>query len=343
MLESEYMREIIGLKQEIQLKVDKTTTIAGQELSSKKILLSKNDIGLSSVDNTSDMNKPISMSTKLGLDSKVDKTQTVNGYSLGSLNGVKLTKVDIGLSNVDDTSDMCKPVSVAQQALLNLKVDKSTTIQGYALSSAVRLSKRDLGLENVDNTSDCNKPLSMRMQMSLNDRQRKISMSAHDESSMLSITGLNDYDIVKRIDQNNALYQYLGGDSCSLSNWQRLGDSYGVRVLDFCNDESLKGCKKYALDSDSGMYVLLNDSVVRPPGECVDESVTDYIEIILPCKPKIGTRIELIVVSARFHVLTSLPDVLYGNSAKCTSLYSVDLVGKILLIYLPENRWLTIV
>ncbi len=39
-----------------------------------------------------------------------------------------LTKTDVGLGNVDNTSDPNKPVSTAQQIALDLKVDKTTTI-----------------------------------------------------------------------------------------------------------------------------------------------------------------------------------------------------------------------
>jgi hypothetical protein len=39
----------------------------------KKTFLSKNDIGLSNVDNTSDLNKPISIATQSALDLKADK------------------------------------------------------------------------------------------------------------------------------------------------------------------------------------------------------------------------------------------------------------------------------
>jgi hypothetical protein len=38
-----------------------------------------------------------------------------------------LTKTDVGLANVDDTSDSSKPVSTAQQTALNLKADTSVT------------------------------------------------------------------------------------------------------------------------------------------------------------------------------------------------------------------------
>jgi hypothetical protein len=52
-------------------------------------------------------------------------TTSVNGVT--QVNGaITLTKSDIGLGNVDNTSDAAKPISSATQAALNLKVDKVT-------------------------------------------------------------------------------------------------------------------------------------------------------------------------------------------------------------------------
>jgi len=55
----------------------------------------------------------------------------------------------VGLSNVDNTSDEDKPVSTAQQAALDA------------------LTKDDVGLDNVDNTSDMNKPVSTAQQAAI--------------------------------------------------------------------------------------------------------------------------------------------------------------------------------
>ena len=55
------------------------------------------------------------------LGTKVDKTTTVNGHSLAS--NITLDKNDIGLGNVDNTSDLNKPISTATQAALDLKAN----------------------------------------------------------------------------------------------------------------------------------------------------------------------------------------------------------------------------
>lgn len=57
------------------------------------------------------------------LDSKVPTTRTVNGHALSS--NVTLDKGDVGLGNVDNTSDASKPVSTATQNALDAKADKT--------------------------------------------------------------------------------------------------------------------------------------------------------------------------------------------------------------------------
>ena len=117
------------------------------------VTLTKSDVGLSNVDNTSDLSKPISTATQTSLDGKVDKVTgkglSANDYTdldkaklLGIESGaqvntvtsvagktgvVTLSKNDVGLSNVDNTSDANKPISNAVQTALNTKVDKVTS------------------------------------------------------------------------------------------------------------------------------------------------------------------------------------------------------------------------
>lgn len=64
---------------------------------------------------------------------------------------VEITKANIGLGNVDNTSDADKPVSTAQQTELDKKVDKTITVNGHALRENVTVTKSDVGLGNVTN------------------------------------------------------------------------------------------------------------------------------------------------------------------------------------------------
>lgn len=62
--------------------------------------------------------------------SRVPTTRTVAGHALSA--DVTLAKGDVGLGNVDNTSDANKPVSTAQQTALDGKVDK---VSGKGLST----------------------------------------------------------------------------------------------------------------------------------------------------------------------------------------------------------------
>ena len=108
----------------------------------------------------------------------VSAVNSVNGYT----GVVVLGKADVGLGNVDNTSDAAKPVSTATVVQLDLKEDKANkgVAFGYAGLDAtgkvpagqappdlvtsvagrqgvVVLTKTDVGLANVDNTSDATK------------------------------------------------------------------------------------------------------------------------------------------------------------------------------------------
>jgi hypothetical protein len=103
------------------------------------------------------------------LSGKVPVTRTVNGYALSA--DVTLTKADVGLSNVDNTSDAAKPISTAQATALAGKeptITSGTTAQYWRGDKTWQtLDKAAVGLGNVDNTSDASKPVSTAQQAAL--------------------------------------------------------------------------------------------------------------------------------------------------------------------------------
>ena len=80
--------------------------------------ITKSMIGLGNVDNTNDLNKPVSTATQNSL---ILKANLANPTFSGSVGG--LTKSMVGLGNVDNTDDLNKPVSTATQNSLILKVN----------------------------------------------------------------------------------------------------------------------------------------------------------------------------------------------------------------------------
>lgn len=148
------------------------------------VTLVKGDVGLGNVDNTSDLNKPISTATQSALDLKADLVGGVIPNSqlpslaiseyLGSVNSqaamLALTgqrgdwciRTDTGSTWVI-TTDGGSLLSHWTQ--LATPADAVTSVNGY--TGAVVLGKADVGLGNVDNTSDLNKPVSTATQTAL--------------------------------------------------------------------------------------------------------------------------------------------------------------------------------
>lgn len=90
----------------------------------------------------------------------------------GKTGNVTLNKSDVGLSNVDNTSDANKPVSTAQATAIAAKepsIAAGTTAQYWRGDKSWQtLNKAAVGLSNVDNTSDASKPVSTAQQTALN-------------------------------------------------------------------------------------------------------------------------------------------------------------------------------
>lgn len=98
----------------------------------------KADVGLGNADNTSDANKPVSTAQAAAINAKEPAIAAgVAGQWIRyDKTAQNIPKADVGLSNVDNTSDVNKPVSTAQAA-----ADTSTlnTAKAYADSLVVGL------------------------------------------------------------------------------------------------------------------------------------------------------------------------------------------------------------
>lgn len=156
---------------------DVVTTVNGQQ---GTVVLGKTDIGLGNLDNTSDVNKPVSTATQTALNLKANSASPAfTGTPTG------LTASHVGLGNVDNTSDPNKPVSAATQTALNGKqpldadltaiaaltatTDNIIQSSGSAWASRTPAQvKTALALNSLDNTSDAGKPVSTAQQTALN-------------------------------------------------------------------------------------------------------------------------------------------------------------------------------
>lgn len=160
--------------------------------------VTKAQVGLGNVDNTSDANKPISTATQNALDDLSEQINTnaegiaEQGEKITSLETNKasvtdltshtgnksnphgVTAAQVGLGNVDNTSDANKPISTATQAALDLKANAADlTSHTSNTSNPHSVTKAQVGLGNVDNTADLDKPISTKTQAALNDKADK--------------------------------------------------------------------------------------------------------------------------------------------------------------------------
>ncbi len=98
--------------------------------------VTKTQVGLGNVDNTSDANKPISTATSTALAGKAATSHThsyepantnIQSHIGSTANPHSVTASQVGLGNVNNTSDANKPISTATQTALNGKSDTGHT------------------------------------------------------------------------------------------------------------------------------------------------------------------------------------------------------------------------
>lgn len=86
--------------------------------------------------------------------------KTIEGQSLLGSGNIDLAKSDVGLGNVDNTSDANKPVSTAQQTALDAKTNKLVTTNRQTASYTLVLSDADKLVEmNVGGANNLTIPL----------------------------------------------------------------------------------------------------------------------------------------------------------------------------------------
>lgn len=147
------------------------------------LVLTKTDVGLSNVDNTSDINKPISTAVQTALNTKASTsvvTTTTSGL-MSATDKTKLNGISTGATaNATDSALRDRSTHTGTQSIstianlqntLDVKepiLNSGTTIQYYRGDKSWQtLDKTAVGLPNVDNTSDINKPISTAVQTAL--------------------------------------------------------------------------------------------------------------------------------------------------------------------------------
>lgn len=111
---------------------------------------------------------------------------------------------DTSIAFIEDTSEIWAKghyypclysATETTQTALNNKVDKTTTVNGHALSGNVTVTKDGVGLGNVDNTSDANKPVSTAQQAAINSAKSTIDAYTVNGKTISTNPTVNAEDI----------------------------------------------------------------------------------------------------------------------------------------------------
>ena len=182
----------------LDAKIDKINTDQGTDLSahlrdfSNPHKVTKEQIGLGNVDNTADLDKPISTATQKAIDdAKAANNTALDNHANRTDNPHKVTKDQVGLGNVDNTADINKPVSVAQQnALDTLSNSLNTAINNHVgnTNNPHKVTKEQVGLGKVDNTSDLEKPISVATQNAISEVVSNLDKHIADKNNPHEVT-----------------------------------------------------------------------------------------------------------------------------------------------------------
>jgi hypothetical protein len=163
-------------------KITGVVAVANGGTGASTIAAAKTNLALNNVDNTSDVNKPISLLTQAALDLKENTANKSVITTLGTSdvlfptqNAVK-TYVDAAVAGVTITDG-----SITDSKIISVSASKITGVvpvaNGGTGASSVAAAKTNLGINNVDNTSDVNKPISTLTQAALDLKENTANKS----------------------------------------------------------------------------------------------------------------------------------------------------------------------
>jgi hypothetical protein len=196
-----------------------------------RMAAARKNIGLDNVENTADIDKPVSTATQAELDMKADRVAgSVDGKlpmldSEGNLANSGITAsivvedgeyrhITVESGSVSDgvnTFNQYVHPSYVEESATARKVGRDAT--GHVVVGDA-LTKGDLGLGNVDNTSDSDKPVSTATQTALNGKQDALPTPVSGKFLTSDTNGIKWGDIKPVLDYGEA----TDGDTVEIEN-----------------------------------------------------------------------------------------------------------------------------
>jgi len=222
--------DVANLQSTLSAKADADAVNAHLSAADNPHTVTKSQVGLGNVDNTADIDKPVSSVQQAALSAKADATalnthlsdavvhitaaeraagevfqQTAQAHLVNTVNPHAVTKLQVGLGNVDNTADADKPVSSAQQAAIDAKADADTVNAHLsAADNPHTVTKSQVGLGNVDNTADADKPVSSAQQAAINAKADTATVNTHIADAVVHLTATERTDVATLMSQGLA-------------------------------------------------------------------------------------------------------------------------------------------
>lgn len=149
--------------------------------------ITKSDLSLENVDNTSDIDKPVSTAQQTAINSAQQSAETYADGLIESIKGASPTTLDTLYeiaSALQNNPDIITNIVDA----LGKRVRVDVNNQGLSALEKTN-AKTNLSLENVDNTSDANKPISSATQTALNNKENAFSKNSAFNKNFGTLSG----------------------------------------------------------------------------------------------------------------------------------------------------------
>ena len=154
--------------------------------------VNKGQVGLADVDNTADVNKPVSAPQQTALNLKLDKSEKnqPNGY-VGLDATSKLDAAYLPSNALTVIVDNLTTADATKALSSNMGKTLSNMIAAHKsdASNPHHVNKTDVGLSNADNTRDIDKPVSTSTQGALNLKIDKSKLGSNNGVATLDATG----------------------------------------------------------------------------------------------------------------------------------------------------------
>lgn len=188
-----------GLRAEIERATTKETELEGAITThindtNNPHNVTKEQVGLGKVDNTTDLEKPVSVATQAALDTKADKTYVDAQLDTKAPIDSPVFKGNPQVENPPAPNDSSNRIPSTAWVNETIKNSVSDGLEAHIkdFNNPHNVTKEQIGLGNVDNTSDMNKPISTATQMALDKKA-----DVHHSHTMTDITDLENLPIIK--------------------------------------------------------------------------------------------------------------------------------------------------